>query len=231
MKADAKYWRQAERVGRQIFHSIGNIDVDEHAGPAYFAGMWLSRQVFWHRLAIALSVIPHGRQHNCIDFGCGFGLLLPLLRQNFQQVIGVDLHPELPQQFVDLWDADAPTPVEGGRLSIVSNLTQCNLAPGSVDLIVALDVLEHIAPLDELLQQINALLTDDGVLLISGPSETWFYRLGRRMVGFSGEYHVSTVYDVERNLQKIFRTQRVRRWPPIPVLFEFLLATKLNTHA
>lgn len=248
MKVEAGYWRRAHRVGQQVYQSLGNVDVDEQAGPAYFAGLWLSRQVFWTRLAVALSAIPAGGRERCLDFGCGFGLLLPVLSQNFQHVTGVDLRPDLSQQFLDAWyrdsaaaagpkqssDAAVSTKTEADlgsagtkrRINVVSDLAQADLEPGSVDLIVALDVLEHITPLDPLLQAFHRLLSDTGHILVSGPSESWCYRLGRRLVGFSGEYHVSDVYAVERDLKTLFETRRVRRWPPVPVLFEILLAQK-----
>ncbi len=112
------------------------------------------------------------------------------------------------------------------KISLVTSLEQADIEPGSVDLIVALDVLEHITPLAPLLQSFHRLLSDSGHILVSGPSESWCYRLGRRLVGFSGEYHVSDVYAVERDLQAVFETRRARRWPPVPVLFEILLAKK-----
>lgn len=254
MKVEARYWRRAQRVGRQVYRSLGDVDVDEQAGPAYFAGLWLSRQVFWQRLAVALSAIPAGGRNRCLDFGCGFGLLLPVLSQNFHHVTGIDLRPELSEQFLAAWQRDAVAEVTRAtstnvpvatnatasasateeletadaehRISVVSNLEQADLKPGSVDLIVALDVLEHITPLAPLLQSFQRLLSDTGQLLVSGPSESWCYRFGRRIVGFSGEYHVSDVYAVERDLKTVFETRRVRRWPPVPVLFEILLANK-----
>jgi hypothetical protein len=41
-------------------------------------------------------------------------------------------------------------------------------------------------------------LADDGVVIVSGPTESPLYRLGRRVAGFGGHYHKHTVFDVER---------------------------------
>ncbi len=243
MRVEANYWQQAERIGRQVFQTQVAGTVDEQAGPAYFAGLWLSRQLFWRRLARAVAAIPAaisdgnsvgnsagisaGERKSCLDFGCGFGLLLPLLSRNFTQVIGVDLRPELAQRFTTYWNRQAGHDAGTGhsQISIVSNLKQAKLEPGSVDLILALDVLEHIADRSELLGEFSRLLSPNGTLLVSGPSENWCYRFGRRIVGFSGHYHVCNIYDIKREMLSHFQIERMASVPRSPVLFEILVAS------
>ncbi len=227
MKVDANYWRRAVRIGKQIYRAQAAGAVDEQAGPAYFAGLWLSRQLFWRRLSRSVAAIPVGERRVCLDFGCGFGLLLPLWRKNFAHVVGVDLQPELAQQFNAGWDREMGDPVGAGqgRLSIVVKLEQAELAAGSVDLILALDVLEHIADRSALLEEFARLLSPTGTLVVSGPSESYCYRLGRRIVGFSGDYHVCNVYDIEREMLSYFQIQRMTPVPRFPVLFEILVAS------
>lgn len=217
------YWAKARRIGREVYQSQVGVDVDEQAGPAYFAGWALSRHVFWKRLKTAVAAIPAGLSGTAVDFGCGFGLSLPLLRTQFQRAVGVDLMPRLSKEFLNRWDAET-----GGspanQVEIVSQLDHAQLQPGTVDLVLALDVFEHIQPLCPLLDQLSALLSPTGVVVVSGPTESALYRLGRRLVGFSGDYHVSDIYQVERDLQTRFSVEQVGRIPRCPALFEILLA-------
>ena len=59
------------------------------------------------------------------------------------------------------------------------------------------------------------LLKPDGRLIVSGPTESVFYRAGRRLAGFSGHYHVRNIYDIESHLSQFFRLSLVKRlvWP------------------
>ena len=52
--------------------------------------------------------------------------------------------------------------------------------------IFALNSLEHNENIPELVDRLVPLLRPDGVFILSGPTESGFYRLGRRLAGFSG---------------------------------------------
>ena len=220
-----KTWQRVASVGREVYESRRFASCDEQAGPAYFGGMWLSRKLFWWRLRAAMSAIPPTDNAVCLDFGCGFGLVLPLLAERFDSVVGIDLVPELSREFLlrftNRYTADAR---ELLQVPIVESLHHVELAPKSVDLIVAFDVLEHIKSLDTIIGQFKSLLSPQGVVVVTGPTENLAYRFGRWMVGFSGKYHVADIYDVERALQTQFCVKRVRRIPRLIPLFEILVA-------
>lgn len=239
--ANSDYWSGVRSIASQVYHDRRNLfpcpcdaesdkqafSLDEQAGPAYFEGNLLSRMVFWHRLTTALQAIPDTPNRVCVDFGCGFGMALPLLSRRFEQVVGVDLVPQLSRTFLHafLSAGRATHDMNLKSIRIRDDLFNAGLENGSVDLILALDVLEHIADLDDLLEKFDRLLSPNGALVVSGPTESWFYRLGRRVVGFSGEYHVSNIYRIEKELLKRFKVARVKRVPTFPALFEILVAT------
>ena len=93
---------------------------------------------------------------------------------------------------------------------------------------MALDVLEHISPLTAYVDAFERLLAPEGVLIVSGPTESLLYRLGRRLAGreFTGHYHVSDIYDVAESLRERFEVRTVARvmWPA--TLFEVLSCRK-----
>ncbi|GAB5404843.1 MAG: hypothetical protein Aurels2KO_30740 [Aureliella sp.] len=219
------YLEKASRIGRSVYEAQHGVDVDEQAGPAYFAGLAASRWVFWRRLKAAMSAIPDGPSGTAVDFGCGFGLALPILRERFTRTIAVDLMPNLAADFLSHWDVESPT-VAPHRVEFVSALENAEIANGSVDLVLALDVFEHIEPLAPLLQRLDQLMSPSGAIVVSGPTESAWYCLGRRLVGSSGDYHVSDIYGVEKNLSTQFDVCRAGRIPFFPTLFQLLIARK-----
>lgn len=214
------YWSRALEIGRGVYRDRTEQNVDEQAGPAYFATHGLSHWLFWQRLKWAARQIECSPGQTAVDFGCGFGLLLPHLRQHFKATFAVDLMPTLAEEFIQRWDRRSQlSPGPKGQLEIVTSLSNTQLPKASVDLIVAFDVLEHFESLTEIVDQLADLLKPSGQLLVSGPTETWLYRLGRRLVGYSGEYHHQTIYDVHGALKRRCRPGSISQLPPLLPLF------------
>ena len=79
-----------------------------------------------------------------------------------------------------------------------------DLGEGRFAAVFALDSLEHNEEIGPILETIARSLRPDGVFILSGPTENALYRLGRRLAGFDGHYHVQTIYDIERQAQACF---------------------------
>lgn len=82
-----------------------------------------------------------------------------------------------------------------------------DLGEGRFAAVFALDSLEHNEEIGPILETIARSLRPDGVFILSGPTENALYRLGRRLAGFDGHYHVQTIYDIERQAQTCFRRE------------------------
>jgi SAM-dependent methyltransferase len=82
---------------------------------------------------------------------------------------------------------------------------------GEFDLILALDVLEHVADLEGTIQTLLNSLSPGGKMIVSGPTENWIYRLGRRFAGreFSGDYHRRGIGVVREHLSRLATPGRV----------------------
>jgi 2-polyprenyl-3-methyl-5-hydroxy-6-metoxy-1,4-benzoquinol methylase len=207
---------------RQVLSTTRNAALDEAALPAYAHRNPLVDFVFWRRLSVAFSEALRHEGRRALDFGCGTGLMSEALTSAGFDVTAVDLDlgPKrtLEQQ---LTFSTSITFVEGDVVGL-------NLVPRSFDVIVALDVLEHISPLEPYVDAFERLLKPDGILIVSGPTENWLYRLGRRLAGeeFTGHYHVSDIYDVAESARRLFAVRTVARivWPA--TLFEVLSCRK-----
>ena len=192
--------------------------MDEAAFPAYAHRNPLISFLFWRRLHIVMKHFERrGRSLNALDFGCGSGVMLPFLASIADRVVAADVdfdplhkmaaHVHLPENVEHLNVADA---------------SHDELAPSSFDVIIALDVLEHVSDLPKTLNQLAHLLTKSGILVVSGPTENWAYKLGRRLAGkeYTGNYHVrgmKEIYDAMKHTLDVSKLATL--YPPFP-LFE-----------
>ncbi len=147
---------------------------------------WVARRrlhliaAWYERLAIS-----KGQDLQVMDFGCGTGILFPTLLGHATKVFGVDI----------VLDAAAYVVEQLGlsdRVVLVSaDETEQHIGSNSLDIIVAGEVLEHVDNVAETSRLFHHLLRTDGSLLVSLPTESVLYRLGRRLAGFHGHYHHS----------------------------------------
>lgn len=208
---------------RQVLSEAEPGRLDEIGFPAYSHANPLIRWLFWKRLHAVMDYVERrGPFRQALDFGCGSGVMLPFLSSVCTGVVAadVDLIPlERMKSHIPLaanvqeWDLTGPD--------------SRNAAPGSFDLIVALDVLEHVPDLRATLNQLMRLLGKAGQLIISGPTENALYRFGRILAGpeFSGDYHARGVAEIRNALAEHTRIEQIavlyRAFP----LFEIFAAT------
>ena len=187
--------------------SLGREVTTGLATPSYLGGIALSRYVFWrklHHIIRAAKLVPNSQ---VFDFGCGTGILLPHLAANGRAVWATDLHPEIAQNVVRRLD------LSGVRFLPADDWQEA-LPDGGIETIIAANVLEHIDDRIELIKIFRRKLTPTGLLVVSGPTENRLYRFGRRLIGFSGHYHVTTIRHILDDVAAA-GMQRVglRRWP------------------
>ena len=158
--------------------------IEESCIPSYahnnLAAAWIS----WYRLACAAKAYWQRKPKGPIlDFGAASGELFHVIQ------------PNEPYHFVELNDSLANALLyfepESKRQTLETLSSSC------YGVIFALDSLEHNDNIPELLDCLRESLAEDGLLILSGPTENWLYRLGRRLVGFSGHYHTATISDIE----------------------------------
>lgn len=128
---------------------------------------------FQGRRAVVQAVLEShfgvGRQRRSIlDVGCGTGGMLPILAELGTDVVGLDMSAEAA--------AHAQRTAPDGATARVGKIPDDIPANGSLDLVTAFDVIEHIdddvAALRSLRQ---ALKPGTGVLLITVPAYQWLW--------------------------------------------------------
>ena len=210
---------------RQVLVQAEPGRLDEAAFPAYSHRNPVINWLFWQRLRKVMEHIQHPMPYESIlDFGCGSGAMLPHLSQIGSQVIAMDIDL-LPLERVQAYIPLAPNvEVKDASKNGITGL------PGnSFDLIIALDVLEHVKDLPRTLKELLALLKQGGQLIVSGPTENILYQIGRKIAGpeYSGAYHERGIAEIKNELIRIARIEPIATlyWP-IP-LFEVFSAKKL----
>ncbi len=210
---------------RQVLAQAESGRLDEAAFPAYSHRNPIINWLFWQRLRKVMEHIQRPTSYERIlDFGCGSGVMLPYLSQISNQVTAMDVDL-LPLESVQVHIPLA----KNVEVKDASKTNISDLPANSFDLIIALDVLEHVKDLPRTLNELLTLLKPGGQLIVSGPTENILYRIGRKIAGpeYSGAYHERGIAEIKTELAPISRIEPIATlyWP-IP-LFELFAAKKL----
>ncbi|MDH5719461.1 MAG: class I SAM-dependent methyltransferase [Spirochaetia bacterium] len=165
---------------------------DESALPSYTHKNSLMSFLFWNRINTALNLLRKKDNFKVLDFGCGGGVTFRYLTDKNCEITGCD------NEHYNLAKIMAKT--INKKIKIVSDIEK--IKNEKFDVILALDVLEHIDDISKILKRFEKLLGPNGIIIVSGPTENIFYKLGRILAGFSGHYHVSNIYHIEKEFKK-----------------------------
>jgi len=142
--------------------------------PEYDSKNIFIKRLFLKRLKISIDlfdiIFKQKEIINVADFGCGDGILLKLLEERFRNIktYGLDILPEI-FSLKESLRADI----------IVTDLRKTNFSDNFFDTIFCLDTLEHFESLKEPVGEIKRTLKNDGLLIVSLPTENIIYKLGR----------------------------------------------------
>lgn len=202
----------------------------EHAGSrlhyaallAYGHRNPLIRWLFWQRVRGVMRYLKgRGPWRSVLDFGCGAGVLVPYFAERAQRVVAADVDLSALRaiaRYVPLAPNVEVLDLGGHSLS--------DLAPDSCELIVALDVLEHVEDLASTANALERVLAPGGEIIVSGPTENVAYRLGRRIAGrdFTADYHVRNIHDIRCELASTFKVQPIATmFHPMPLFITYSL--------
>ena len=209
----------------KVLNKNGTNEVlSEAALPAYAHKNPLIDFIFWKRLAVAIAKVQDTKANqNILDFGCGTGVLSYQLGKLNHTITAIDLDLSPKNILSELIDyPNTINFVEGDIFNQKFNQ--------KFDIIIALDVLEHI-PLNILPSYLNLfkeLMTDNGKLIISGPTENILYKIGRFLAGndFTGSYHETNISLIKQEFKKIFQVKKIKKLYFPFVLFEVFEAVK-----
>lgn len=188
------YKSEFRGVIQQVLSESAGGRMDEAAFPAYSHPNPLINWLFWQRLRVVMDYVERlAPCSHALDFGCGSGVILPFLGTISQRVTAMDVDLLPFERIRQLRPFPPNLEVLDARQQRLQDLPRA-----SFDLIIALDVLEHVEDLPDTLATLHALLTPAGQVVVSGPTENLLYRLGRALAGpeYSGDYHERGISEV-----------------------------------
>ncbi len=207
---------------RKVLSESESGRLDEAAFPAYSHPNPFINWLFWQRLRKTIDYIERAAPYQrVLDFGCGSGVLLPFLGSIAGNVIALDIDL-IPFERMKA-QIDFPSNIE---VRDVRTFSLDQLPAASFDIITALDVLEHVEDLSGTLTSLLRLLKPGGRLIVSGPTENIFYKLGRRVAGreYTGDYHERGIAEIKHQLASTARIEQIAvLYPPMP-LFDLFAA-------
>lgn len=190
---------------------------DEMAIPSYLHPNPALRWMAWRRVEVIAAHLRRialaRRPRTILDFGCGAGVLFDQATSLTERVVGVDIVLDAARIAVAALGLDRVT-------LMTPEEAAARVAPGSVDVCVAGEVLEHLDDeLEATLRRLATWLSPDGRLLVSLPTESRLYRLGRRLAGFRGHYHHHDAAAIHRAILAAGYRELVTEKVPLGGLF------------
>lgn len=197
---------------------------DEQALPSYTHSVSVVSYVFWKRVKLSLKQRPTGSQ--VLDYGCGVGALVPFLSAGYKNVIAYDIDQRTLLKCRELCNK-----LDIKNVEFIDSISRLNsIDDGSLDTIFALDVLEHIEKLDELVKFFHLKLKPNGCIIVSSPTENWIYKFMRKFggKGYEGHFHFQAAKEVENALSEKFNIKLVNRIFPVLTFFRIIKGSKNN---
>lgn len=174
---------------------------EESCVPSYLHRNPFAAYVSWRRLFVAAAMANRfsAKPRRVLDFGSSVGELSHILRH------------EGDYEFVESDDQAANYLQSHNKRA--RRVALADAPKGAYDAIFAIDSLEHNEDYAELLAELVSRMAPGGILVLSGPTENSLYKLGRRIAGFEGHYHHTTIFDIEREAQQLLEMVASRTVP------------------
>ena len=194
---------------RELLDASARGELDACGIPSYTHPNKLMSWLFWKRISTALKMCKDVSGKRVLDFGCGAGVCFKFLSEKGCQIIACDI------QYHSV--ANRIAKALGLPITAYANIE--HIPEATFDYILALDVLEHVEDVASILQVFKKMSHASTQIIVSGPTENLFYRFGRFLAGFSGDYHHRSIYDVERALiDSGFALNKMRKlFIPVPL--------------
>ncbi len=196
---DHHYQNQYNTIFRKVLRDSPAGFYDETALPSYTHANKIMSWFFWHRINTVFSLLTDIQGKSVLDFGCGGAITFKYLHDRNCRITGCDtFSKKLAEKISSKLEIKA---------DIYSELSE--IKEKKFDIILALDVLEHVENLDAIIDDILLLSHKETKIVLCGPTENFFYKTGRMLAGFHhADYHARNIYKIEKifcekNLTKI----------------------------
>jgi 2-polyprenyl-3-methyl-5-hydroxy-6-metoxy-1,4-benzoquinol methylase len=227
--------RKLKSLVKQVYSSsnqtLSIAQSREMAFPSYLKGNALSRYFAWKKISELIKICIEFKRSKIVDYGCGCGILFPLLAKNKNTIYAIDkeLFPCCEMaKILGYTDIKLLTPKK----------FETGIENQTIDLIIAANVLEHVPDLSSLISKFKLKLRPEGLVILCCPTENTVYKAGRRTLqlfghrDFTGSYHRRNAADIVSQTEKCgFIRTFSKNIPgsPLPPFYQIFHFKKLST--
>ena len=179
--------------------------------PLRFYYMPVVGRFYRRRLELAAMLLD-GKHGRLLEIGYGSGVFLPELGAH-GRVIGLDRHRQGAA-------VRAMARREGVEPALITgDVRQMPLAHGSVEVVVCLSVLEHVAALREAAAEMRRVLRPGGIAVLGYPRVDRLMGVLFRAIGFRGieAHHRSDPAAIEAAVGRELVLESRHPWPRVPL--------------
>lgn len=188
----------------------------------YNSRIKIIKNLFSDRVNIAIKFASINNGSIVLDVGCNTGFVLEEIRNlnYFSEYYGIDMVDKFPTTVIEK---------SNFRVADTRNLPFDN---DYFDVVFAMDTLEHIKEYEVAINEIWRVLKPDGIAVLSGPTESLFYKFCRWLWirTWSEASHICTVYDLEKKFEskgfQLISHESLPKWP-VPELFRICKFKKM----
>jgi 2-polyprenyl-3-methyl-5-hydroxy-6-metoxy-1,4-benzoquinol methylase len=172
--------------------------------PEYYSKNPHVKGLFYKRFDAALEYVHSIKPKRILDAGCGDGIFTNRLTGTGDSVdvVGVDFNTHV---------EELNKKYRGIRF-MKADMRELPFPEGSYDCVTCLDVLEHFYDVEDVLAKIKKIIKKNGYLVVSGPVESFWYKLGRLLTkgSFSQETgpgagkHYYNIIELDKIIKKQF---------------------------
>lgn len=172
----------------------------------------MHREHFWFagRRALIAEALRDANSRRCgiaVDLGCGPGAHLDMWKCYARKVVGVD-------QFAEYVDSVA---LQSNIALVAADVLALPFDDQSVDLVFALDVIEHV-PDEAALAEVMRVLKPDGVLIVTVPAFQWLWSVRDEEAGHRRRYTISEISDLIESAGLSVQTARYYQFFLFPIV-------------
>lgn len=141
--------------------------------PEYYSNSAIVRSLFLSRIKYAIDYCKEIKSKRILDAGCGDGLFFMNLNKLYtSEMYGIDMN-EYVEELNNTYPFAQFKKEDIKKMSFKDNY---------FDTVSCLDVLEHFKNIDKPIKEIKRVLKKGGYLIVSGPVESFWYKLGRFLI-------------------------------------------------
>ncbi len=132
---------------------------------------WFLPQKWWHihKVSEVMKHVPDG-DGVVLDLGCGCGDMFVPLQERGKTVVALDNDPVVIEYLKSEKD------LHGVQL-VLEDVASTKLLSNSIDVVLLLDVLEHLTNPGKCLTEINRILKPNGTVIITTPHKTFLWNI------------------------------------------------------